>query len=59
MSANRRYLVDQNNTPVLIAGDSPHAMIPTLTLGAADTFLTSRQAARIQYDVGANVLLPL
>ena len=27
LSANRRYLVDQNNTPFLITGDNPHALM--------------------------------
>ena len=27
LSANRRYLVDQNNIPFLITGDNPHALL--------------------------------
>ncbi|MGH9342917.1 MAG: DUF4038 domain-containing protein, partial [Terriglobia bacterium] len=44
VSANGRYLVDQNNTPFLIAGDSPQAMIYRLSEAQADSYFADRQA---------------
>ena len=41
-SANGRYLVDQNNTPYLITGDSPQALIVNLSEADALTFLANR-----------------
>ena len=43
-SANKRYLVDQNNVPFLIAGDSPQSMIGNLSVADAETFFQTRQA---------------
>ncbi len=43
-SLNGRYLVDQANVPVLIAGDSPQALIVNLTTNDAAMFLTDRAA---------------
>jgi uncharacterized protein DUF4038 len=43
-SANGRYLVDQNNTPYLITGDSPQALIVNLSEADATTFFADRQA---------------
>jgi chitodextrinase len=45
VSANGRYLVDQNNTPFLITGDSPQALIVNLSEAEADAFFADRQAA--------------
>lgn len=42
-SANNRYLVDQNSTPFLLMGDSPHAMFTNLSLADAATYLQDRQ----------------
>lgn len=39
---NGRYLVDQNNTPYLITGDSPQALIVNLSEADAQTFLADR-----------------
>ena len=39
-----RYLVDQNGTPFLIAGDSPQALIGDLSLADAESFFADRQA---------------
>lgn len=44
VSANGRYLVDQNNTPFLIAGDSPQAMIYRLSEAQAESYFADRQA---------------
>jgi hypothetical protein len=41
-SANGRYLVDQNNVPYLIVGDSPQALIVNLSTNDAETFLADR-----------------
>ncbi|HEX4644525.1 MAG TPA: DUF4038 domain-containing protein, partial [Verrucomicrobiae bacterium] len=43
VSANKRYLVDQNNTPFLIAGESPQALIVNLSEDEADRFFANRQ----------------
>lgn len=43
-SANNRYLVDQNNVPFLIVGDSPQALIVNLTEAEAATFFADRAA---------------
>jgi chitodextrinase len=45
VSANGRYLVDQNNVPVLLTGDSPQALTVNLSEAEADAFFTDRQAA--------------
>lgn len=42
MSTNGRYLVDQDNVPYLITGDSPQALIVNLSDADAQTFLTDR-----------------
>jgi hypothetical protein len=42
-SANKRYLVDQNGTPYLIAGDAPQALIGNLTEADADFYMANRQ----------------
>src|SRR5262249_34193413 len=39
-----RYLVDQNNVPFLIAGESPQAMIGNLSLADAELFFVTRKA---------------
>ena len=44
LSANHRYLVDQRNLPFLIAGDSPQALMPTLSEAEADRYFSNRQA---------------
>src|SRR6266513_937351 len=43
-SANGRYLVDQNNAPYLILGDSPQALIVNLTTNEAAAFFADRAA---------------
>jgi hypothetical protein len=43
-SANGRYLVDQNNVPYLITGDSPQALIVNLSEAQADTFFADRSS---------------
>jgi hypothetical protein len=43
-SANNRYLVDQNNIPFLIVGDSPQALIVNLTEAEASGFFADRAA---------------
>ncbi len=54
-SANKRYLVDQNNVPFLIIGDSAQAMIGGLSQTDADTYLSNRAAAGIN-AIWAHVL---
>ncbi len=44
VSANRRYLVDQNNTPFLIVGDTPQGLMGRLSEAQADTYFADRQA---------------
>src|SRR5580765_813990 len=41
-SANGRYLVDQSNAPVMIAGDSPQALMVNLTTNEAAAFFADR-----------------
>jgi hypothetical protein len=43
VSANRRYLVDQNNTPFLIAGESPQALMVNVSEDDAEMFFANRQ----------------
>jgi Protein of unknown function (DUF4038)/Putative collagen-binding domain of a collagenase len=45
LSANHRYLVDQNGAPFLMVGDSPQALIGDLSEADADYFFANRQAA--------------
>jgi hypothetical protein len=42
-SANNRYLVDQNDTPFLIVGDSPQQLITNLSQKEAAAFMANRQ----------------
>jgi hypothetical protein len=44
MSANKRYLVDQNNSPFLIMGDSPHAVFGNLSLADAEIYFSGRHS---------------
>lgn len=44
VSANGRYLVDQNNTPFLIVGDTPQGLISRLNEKEIDDFFADRQA---------------
>ncbi len=44
VSANGRYLVDQNNVPFLITGDNPHALIGMGTIEDAESYFADRQA---------------
>ena len=43
ISANKRYLVDQNNKPFLIVGDSPQGLISRLSEAEADSYFADRQ----------------
>jgi chitodextrinase len=45
VSATRRYLVDQRNTPFLITGDSPQALMVNLSVADAESFFANRQSA--------------
>src|SRR5579863_3596382 len=40
--ANGRYLVDHDNAPFLIVGDSPHSLIANLNQADAATYLQNR-----------------
>jgi hypothetical protein len=42
-SANNRYLVDQNNVPFMIVGDSPQSLIGRMTKADATFYMTNRQ----------------
>ncbi len=44
VSANGRYLVDQNNTPFLITGDGPHALITMVSPADAVSYFENRHA---------------
>jgi len=44
VSKNKRYLVDQNEVPFLIAGDSPQALVSSLSEAQAETYFANRQA---------------
>lgn len=44
VSANNRYLVDQNNAPFLITGDCPQSLTVNLTTAQADSYFSNRQA---------------
>src|SRR6266849_3256080 len=44
ISTNRRYLVDQNNKPFRIQGDSAQSLIVNLTYAEADKYLSDRQS---------------
>ena len=45
VSANGRYLVDQNDVPFLMIGDSPQSLTVNLSEAEADAFFADRQAA--------------
>ena len=42
ISASGRYLVDQNNTPLLMTGDSPQAIVVKTSVADAAFFLADR-----------------
>jgi uncharacterized protein DUF4038/collagenase-like protein with putative collagen-binding domain len=42
-SSNDRYLIDQNNTPVLLVGDSPHSLFVNLRDAELATYLANRR----------------
>ena len=44
-SNNRRYLVDQRNSPFMIVGDSPQALIGNLSVADAAFYIADRKAA--------------
>jgi hypothetical protein len=44
VSANRRYLLDQNNQPFLIAGESPQALMVNLSEEEAEMFFANRRS---------------
>jgi hypothetical protein len=44
ISANRRYLVDQNNIPFLIVGDDPQTMVTQISTADAASFMENRAA---------------
>jgi hypothetical protein len=43
-SANRRYLIDQNNVPVLMLGDAPQSLFANLTTNETAQYLADRSA---------------
>jgi hypothetical protein len=42
-SSNNRYLVDQNNSPFMIVGDSPHSLIGRMSKSDAEFYMANRQ----------------
>jgi Protein of unknown function (DUF4038)/Putative collagen-binding domain of a collagenase len=44
LSANRRYLLGQNEIPFLIVGDSPQGLMARLTEAEADRYFANRQS---------------
>ncbi len=42
MSANGRYLMDQNNVPFLMVGDAPHSLVVNLSSSNAAIYLADR-----------------
>jgi chitodextrinase len=44
-SSNNRYLVDQNNVPFLMIGDSPQSLMGTISEAEAQFYFADRQAA--------------
>ena len=44
VSPNGRYLVDQNNAPFLIVGDTPQGLMGRLSEAQADSYFANRQA---------------
>lgn len=44
VSANGRYLVDQNNRPFLIVGDTPQGLMGQLTEAQVESYFADRQA---------------
>jgi hypothetical protein len=54
-SANPRILVDQNNVPFLMVGDSPHSLFSNLSLADAAAYLADR-AARGVNSLWVNLL---
>jgi hypothetical protein len=44
VSANHRYLVDQNNAPFLIMGDCPQSLTVNLSAAQTDSYFSNRQA---------------
>ena len=44
VSANNRYLVDQNNAPFLIMGDCPQSLTVNLSVAQTDSYFSNRQA---------------
>jgi hypothetical protein len=42
-SANNRYLVDRNNIPFMIVGDSPHSLIGRMSTSDAQFYMANRQ----------------
>ncbi len=44
VSANHRYLVDRNDKPFLIVGDTPQDLISRLTEEEADRYFADREA---------------
>jgi hypothetical protein len=43
ISGNHRYLLDQNNRPVFLTGDSPWSLIPAVTKEDAERYLEHRR----------------
>ena len=43
-SASKRYVVDQNNTPVLLVGDAPHTLFTNLSEASASQYFADRAA---------------
>jgi len=46
-STNGRYLVDQNETPTLLVGDSPHSLFVNLSPHPADAYFANHTSYAI------------
>jgi hypothetical protein len=47
ISANHRFLLDQNGSPYLIVGDSPHALLGNVSQSDTDKYFADRQAHHV------------
>ena len=57
VSANHRYLVDQNNTPFLIVGDTPQGLISRLNEKEIDAFWAQMGNAVVQGSADAAAII--
>ena len=56
ISASGRYLVDQNNVPFLMVGDSPHTLVANLTYGGRRVLSGRPRDEQLQRALGGGVV---